>query len=200
MPWGYTLAHFLLLGRIYERLGLDQARGCLYGAAPLKESTREYFISLGVPLLNSYGMTESTGPTTVNPEDLIKLETAGTAMFGTDLMIYKPEENGEGEICFRGRNSFMGYLKNEQANREILDEDGYIHSGDIGRVDEDNYLKITGRVKELIITAGGENVAPVPIEEMLKNVCPVVSNAVLIGDDRKYLTMLITLQTEIDMS
>ena len=93
----------------------------------------------------------------------------------------------------------MGYLKNEKATRETLDAEGYIHSGDLGRVDEDYYLQITGRKKELIITSGGENIAPVPIEDLIKTSCPVVSNAVLIGDERKYLTALITMQTEVKM-
>lgn len=103
----------------------------------------------------------------------------------------------EGEICFRGRNNFIGYLNNEEKTRETLDSDGYIHSGDIGTFD-DGFVRITGRIKEIIITAGGENVAPVPIEDAFKNICPIVSNMMAVGDGRKYLAALITLKVVVD--
>ena len=108
-------------------------------------------------------------------------------------------EDKEGELCFKGRNMFMGYLKNEEETRRAKDVQGYVHSGDIGYIDKEGFLHITGRIKELIITAGGENVAPVPIEEKLKELCPILSNVVLIGDDRKFISALLTLKVDMDI-
>ena len=113
-------------------------------------------------------MSETTGATTINSFDNFRLDTAGTALPGTDLLIYNPDEHGEGEICMRGRNTMMGYLKDEKGTTETIDGVGYVHSGDRGIVDKDGHIKITGRIKELIITAGGENIAPVPIEDCFK--------------------------------
>lgn len=107
-------------------------------------------------------------------------------------MIALPDKDGNGEICYKGRNRFMGYHKNEEATRATIDSDGFLHSGDIGRLDKFGNLNITGRIKELIITAGGENVAPVLIENLLKDNLPFISNAVVIGDARKFLVVLLT--------
>ena len=106
----------------------------------------------------------------------------------------------EGEICFRGRNNFIGYLNNEAKTLETLDSEGYIHSGDIGTFNENGFVRITGRIKELIITGGGENVAPVLIEDSFKNICPIVSNMIVVGDGRKFLTAMLTLKVEMDTS
>ena len=103
-------------------------------------------------------------------------------MDGCDLMISNPDEKGEGEICMRGRNIMMGYLKNEEATSKTIDEQGYCHSGDRGKIGKDGFLSITGRIKELIITAGGENIAPVPIEDSFKIECPPCSNIMVIGE------------------
>ena len=94
----------------------------------------------------------------------------------------------------RGRNIFMGYLKNSEATKSVFDTEGYFHSGDIGNIDKDGWIEITGRIKELIITAGGENVSPIVIEQMIKEICPIISHAVVIGDGHKYLVCLITLR------
>jgi long-chain-fatty-acid--CoA ligase ACSBG len=113
---------------------------------------------------------------------------------GTQIKIFSVDENGVGEICMRGRNVFMGYLHNESETIEVFDNEGYFHSGDLGFIDENGILDITGRIKELIITAGGENISPVKIEINIKEQCPILSNVVLIGDNRKYLTCLVTLK------
>jgi len=110
----YSLANVLILSRIKKALGLDKAKVFFFGAAPLKQSTIEYFASLDIPLYNVYGMSETTGATTIHSSDNFRLDTAGIALPGTDLLIYNPDENGEGEICMRGRNTMMGYLKNDQ--------------------------------------------------------------------------------------
>ena len=114
------------------------------------------------------------------------------------LKIFNPDENGVGEICIRGRNSFIGYLKDEKASQESFDPEGFFHTGDLGKIDSNNFLVITGREKELIITAGGENISPVPIELSVREVLPFVSHAVVIGDGRKYISVLLTLKVEHD--
>jgi long-chain-fatty-acid--CoA ligase ACSBG len=113
-------------------------------------------------------------------------------------MIDNPSPSGEGEVCMRGRNRFMGYLKNPEASASTIDAAGWLHSGDLGTVSSDGFLRITGRIKELIITAGGENVAPVLIEDCIKQQCSAISNVMLVGDRRKFVTALIALKTEPD--
>jgi long-chain-fatty-acid--CoA ligase ACSBG len=110
------------------------------------------------------------------------LKSAGRKVDGTDMIIDKPDKDGNGEICYKGRNRFMGYYKNEKATRETIDDAGYLHSGDIGQLDKRENLSITGRMKELIITAGGENVAPVLIENEIKTELKYLSAAMVIGD------------------
>lgn len=148
----------------------------------MKKASVEYFGSLDMVLFNLYGMSETTGAFTIQTFNKFSFTAAGFAMDGCDLMIANPDENGEGEICMRGRNIMMGYLKNEQATRETIDSQGYVHSGDRGKIDSDGFLHITGRIKELIITAGGENIAPVPVEDNFKLMCPACSNIMMIGE------------------
>lgn len=178
-------------------MGLDQARFLIYGAAPLANEIREYFLSLGFFLINVYGMSENSGPATWqtwDPGYKANIRSAGPKLRGTSVMIYSPDKDGEGEICFRGRNCFSGYFKNEEETLKTIDNKKYTHSGDLGKLDPHGNLLITGRIKELIITAGGENVAPVPIEDLVKKELPFISNAVVIGDKRKYLIVLLTLK------
>lgn len=163
-------------------MGLDQTKVFFFGAAPLKQTSIDYFASIDIPLFNIYGMSETTGAATINSIENFRLDTVGHALAGTDLLIYNPDENGEGEICMRGRNTMMGYLKNEKATMETIDALGFVHSGDRGRLEKDGHLKITGRIKELIITAGGENIAPVPIEDCFKSICKVCSNIMMFGE------------------
>jgi len=135
-----------------------------------------------MPLFNLYGMSETSGGTTMHEHSNFRLDTAGYAVPGTDLKIDNPDENGEGEICMRGRNTMMGYLKNEEATAATIDALGFIHSGDKGKIEKDGHLKITGRIKELIIGAGGENIAPVPIEDRFKEDCTACSNIMVVGE------------------
>lgn len=121
--------------------------------------------------------------------------SCGQPAIGTELKILHDktrDKKGEGEVCFRGRHIMSGYLEEEKKTKEAIDADGWLHSGDVGRVDENGMLYITGRIKELLITSGGENVAPVPIEERLKASLPALSNVVLIGDKRKFFVILCT--------
>lgn len=108
------------------------------------------------------------------------------------------DKDGNGEICMKGRHVFMGYLYNPDATANTIDGEGYLHSGDLGKVDSDGFLKITGRIKELIITAGGENIPPVLLEDGIKAECAAISNAVVLGDKQKYLAALLTLKSEPD--
>lgn len=113
-------------------------------------------------------------------------------MRGTHFKIDNPDDKKIGEICIKGRNIMMGYLKNEKATIEVIDSDGYFHTGDLGSIDKGGYITITGRIKELIITAGGENIGPVIIEDNFNRLCFPVSNIVVIGDKRKFLSALLT--------
>jgi len=130
-----------------------------------------------------YGLSETSGSTTISYLRQFSLNHAGQQMSGAHIKIADQDEKGQGEIRILGRHVMMGYLKNEQATKECIDEYGYFKTGDQGRIDKGGYLKITGRIKELIITAGGENVAPVPIEDNFKEACPACSNIMLIGEN-----------------
>lgn len=149
-------------------------------------------------LFNTYGMSETTGLTTINTHSNFRLDRCGQPLPGVDVKIDNPDENGEGEICMRGRCMMMGYLKNEQATIETIDKDGFIRSGDRGKFDSDGYLQITGRIKELIITAGGENIAPVPIEDSFKALFAACSNIMVVGENQRFMAALITLKVDVD--
>lgn len=114
-PFGYSLANFLILKRIKEGLGLDKAKILAFGAAPMKKSTHEYFLSLDMQLLNFYGMSETSAAETISWKNRLRYNKSGQACPGTHIKIYNPDEKGEGEICFKGRNMFVGYLKNEKS-------------------------------------------------------------------------------------
>lgn len=196
-PFMWDLAKKLVYGNVKKALGLDKCAFNTYGAAPLSLSSRTYFASLNLYLVNSYGMSENAGPTTMyNPFRHVppSLESAGHAIPGTELHIHNPDKDGNGEICMRGRHRFMGYLNDVNATRSTIDSKGYLHSGDVGKIDKYGHLYITGRIKELLITAGGENVAPILIETEIKTAIPEISCAVVVGDNRKFLTVLLTLK------
>lgn len=148
----------------------------------MKEASIKYFGSLDMILFNVYGMSETTGAFTIQTFSKFSFDAAGWAMNGCDLMIANPDENGEGEICMRGRNIMIGYLKNDDATKGTIDSQGFLHSGDRGKILPDGMLKITGRIKELIISAGGENIAPVPVEDNFKLECVACSNIMMVGE------------------
>lgn len=199
LPWGYCLANAVVLRKVKEALGLDRTRVLIAGGAPIAKATLDFFVSINLPLFNTYGMSESSAPTTANHHTKNNLWSVGYALPGTDLRIVDTKNNPlpagtRGEICFRGRNKFLGYYKNPKESRETLDGQGYIHSGDEGYLDKQGFLIITGRFKELIITAGGENIPPVLIEDHLKATTKLISNVLLVGDARKFLVALLTLR------
>lgn len=147
-----------------------------------------------------YGLSETTGSSTLNLMSDFSLYHAGQSIAGCHIKIANPDEEGKGEIRIKGRHVMMGYLKNDQATLDCIDQNGYFATGDQGRIDNGKFLKITGRIKELIITAGGENVAPVPIEDLFKQFCPACSNIMLVGENQRFMAALITFKVDIDMS
>ena len=188
------------MGRIKAKLGLDQCFIWFNGAAPLKKSSMEYFASLDMPIFNIYGLSECTGPTTVCLPLDFSLYHASRPLKGCRVILADKDHHGEGEIRIKGRHIMMGYKDNEQATREAIDDEGFLCTGDLGTLDPDGgWLRITGRIKELIITAGGENVAPNPIEENFKTICPACSNIVLLGEGQRFVSALITLKVDMDM-
>jgi long-chain-fatty-acid--CoA ligase ACSBG len=183
-----------VLKSIQKELGLENIEQLFFGAAPLNKPTRDFFAKLNMPVAGVYGLSETSGSATFQEFPQAKLNTVGYPLPGTQIRIYNPNEHGIGEVCFRGRNVMMGYLKNDKATWDVFDGEGFFHTGDMGHLDSDNYLELTGRMKEILITSGGENVPPQPIETLLKDVCPIISHAIVIGDERKYLSVLLTLK------
>ncbi|XP_068576803.1 long-chain-fatty-acid--CoA ligase ACSBG2-like isoform X2 [Cebidichthys violaceus] len=200
VPWGFMLANNLVFKKVRDSLGLDRCKLCFTGAAPITKDTMEYFMSLNIPLLELYGMSESSGPHTISTDTHYHLTSCGKVMPGCKTKLDNPDEDGSGEICMWGRHVFMGYLDMPEKTEEALDQDGWLRSGDLGRHDQNDFLYITGRIKELIITAGGENIPPVLIEDSVKAEVPIISNAMLIGDKLKFLSMLLTLKCVVDDS
>jgi len=195
-PVGWWLANTLVFNRVKLALGLDRCIFALTGAAPIAKTTLDYFSSLNLPLHEVYGMSESTGAISINTIECTRTGTVGRSIKGIEVKLDNPDAEGNGEIIFRGRNQFSGYLKNDKETSETIDANGFVHTGDVGKFDKDGYLSITGRIKELIITAGGENIPPVLIEDELKKQLSIISNAMLIGDKRKFLSCLVTLKME----
>jgi long-chain acyl-CoA synthetase len=180
----------LVYSKVKAALGLDEARLCASGAAPVSRELLEFFAGLDLPIYEVYGQSEDNGPTSFNVPGRTRFGSVGPPFPGVEIKT----GGDDGEILVRGRNVFAGYYKDEDATAEAL-HDGWLHSGDLGEFDDDGFLTITGRKKDLIITAGGKNVAPKLIEGGLKN-HPLVSEAVVVGDRRKYLTCLVTLDAE----
>lgn len=143
-------------------------------------------------MTEAYGMSECSGPHCVGVESQFRMSSVGKVIPGAETKLGNPDEDGNGEVLMGGRHVGMGYLQQPQKTIDAIDNEGWLHSEDIGKVDKDGFLFITGRIKELLITAGGENVAPVPIEDNVKAALPIVSQAVVIGDRLKFLSVLLT--------
>jgi long-chain acyl-CoA synthetase len=171
-------------------LGLGECRAMVSGAAPINPDVLRFFHAIGLPIAEVYGQTEDCGPTSINRVDRIKIGTVGRALQGVEIKIAP-----DGEILVRGGNVGPGYYKDPLATKELLDDEGFMHSGDIGELDDEGFLRITDRKKDLIITSSGKNVAPQVIENMLKY-SPWISQAVVIGDKRPFLVALLTLDQE----
>ncbi|HXZ99065.1 MAG TPA: long-chain fatty acid--CoA ligase [Candidatus Binatia bacterium] len=184
------LADRLVLKTIRRETGLDQARYIVSGAAPIGVDTLRFFQGLGLPITEGYGQTENSAIATMNRPGDIRVGTVGPACPDTEIRL-----DEDGEILVRGPTVFIGYLKDAPATGEALDEGGWLHTGDIGQLDDRGFLRITDRKKDLIITAGGKNIAPGPIEIRLA-AHPLVSHAVCIGDRRPFVSALLALDPE----
>lgn len=185
----HKLADRLVFSQVKKALGLSDARYCLSGAAPIAAEIIEFFNNLNIPLMEIYGQSEDCGPTTVSRPGANRIGKVGQAWPGIRVKLAE-----DGEILVKGPNVFMGYYNNPSATASDL-VDGWLYTGDLGEFDEDGYLSIIGRKKEIIITSGGLNIAPKNIEAALMNLS-LVSQAVCIGDKRRYITALITLKYE----
>jgi long-chain-fatty-acid--CoA ligase ACSBG len=210
-PWGYSLAKFLVYDRVRDALGLDACRFLVSAAAPMAPETLAYFASLNMPVHEVYGMSETTGPSTACLPGARKTGTCGRPLPGMELGVFPLRDTllathgamqlppgVEGEVCMRGRHIMVGYKDDETNSAASIDELGWLHSGDLGIIDTDGFLRITGRAKELIKTAGGENVPPLMIENVIKEELKAVSHAVVIGDRRRFLMVLLGLRTTTD--
>jgi long-chain acyl-CoA synthetase len=184
----YKLAHKLVLHKIQDALG-GQADFAISGGAPLGDRLGHFFRGVGLTVLEGYGLTETTAPLTVSLPAKAKIGTVGPPLPGTSLRI-----DSDGEILAQGVGVFRAYRGNEAATNESV-VDGWFHTGDIGELDDEGYLKITGRKKELIVTAGGKNVVPSQLEDKLRS-HPLISQCVVVGDQRPFVAALVTLDTE----
>src|SRR5437868_4138501 len=164
-------------------------RQCVTGAAPIAKEILEFFYACGVPIMEGYGMTETSTAAVCNTPEEFRFGSVGKPFRGVEVKIAD-----DGEILLRGENIFKGYYKNDDATREAL-VDGWLHTGDLGRTDEDGFLYITGRKKDIIITAGGKNITPANLENDVKQ-SRWVSQCVVVGDRRPYLVALVTLDPE----
>ncbi|GIH66758.1 AMP-dependent synthetase/ligase [Microbispora siamensis] len=187
------LAHRLSDRLVYRRLRAalgGRVRYAISGGAPLGTRLCHFFRGIGVTVLEGYGLTETSAAATVNLPHAMKIGTVGPPLPGVEIRIA-----GDGEILIKGPILFQGYWRNEQATRESRTADGWLRTGDVGALDEDGFLTISGRKKEIIVTAGGKNLAPEPLEDRLRT-HPLISQAVVVGDRRPYTAALITLDTE----
>ncbi|MDR5697358.1 MAG: AMP-binding protein [Armatimonadota bacterium] len=184
-----AVAAATILNPLRHRLGLDRARFAVSGAAPIAPEVLAYYHAIGVPIREVYGQTEGSGPTTIHQGDRIKLGTVGQPIPGVEVRIAP-----DGEILVRGPNVFRGYFKDPEATAQAL-RDGWLHSGDIGEMDAEGFLRITDRKKDLIVNAYGKNIAPAYIENKLK-FSPYIGDAVVIGDRRPYLVALIVIDED----
>ena len=184
----FRLADRLVLRNIKIWLGIDRTRILGTGAAPVSPELIRWYLALGLEMREIYGQTECCGLATVMPARK-KLGSVGCALPGTEVRL-----SDQGEILVRGPHVFKGYLNNPQKTAETV-IDGWLHTGDVGRIDDEGYVQITDRLKDIIITAGGKNVTPSEIENQLK-FSPYISDAVVVGDRRKYLTCLVMIDHE----
>ncbi|RJR17933.1 MAG: long-chain fatty acid--CoA ligase [Desulfobacteraceae bacterium] len=185
----YKLAYLSVFRKLKERLGFDRLRVAYSGAAPISPDVLLFFQSIGVNLIEGYGQTEGTGVTCVSRIGKVKLGTVGPPLTGTDVKIAD-----DGEILVKAPSVFKGYYKNPEATEETL-KDGWLCSGDVGELDNDGYLKITDRKKDIIVTAGGKNITPQYIENKLK-FSPYINDAIVIGDKRKFISALIAIDED----
>ncbi|MQA32417.1 AMP-dependent synthetase/ligase [Modestobacter roseus] len=185
----HALFDRLVYGKLRAALG-GHCAGAVSGGAPLGERLGHFFRGLGVTIYEGYGLTETTAAAAVNHDAAIRIGTVGRPLPGVDAAIAE-----DGEVLLRGGIVMRGYWRNEQATREAIDADGWFHTGDLGELDEQGFLRITGRKKEILVTAGGKNVAPAVLEDRLR-AHKLVSQCIVVGDQRPFIAALVTLDAE----
>lgn len=194
------------MGKVKAALGLDAAVFMGTGAAPIRKETLEYFSSLDLVVCELFGMSECSGPHTVSTPKFFRFGCCGAALPGCYSKIEHVkgrDKEGEGELLYKGRHVMMGYMYDEANTKKTIEKDGWLYTGDVVAIKRyaqgaPEYLSITGRVKELIITAGGENIAPVPIEDQIRANCAGIGNVMMIGDKQKYCSILVALKVKED--
>ncbi|MBO9513824.1 MAG: long-chain fatty acid--CoA ligase [Variovorax sp.] len=187
----FRVARWLALDNVRKMIGIHRARYLVTGAAPISPELVRWYLALGVPMLEVWGMTESCGAATGVPPTRIKPGAIGPAAEYNEVRI----DDATGEILVRGPNVFMGYLNLPEKTAETIDAHGWLHTGDVGTMDQDGYFRITDRMKDIIITAGGKNVTPSELENELK-FSPYITDAVVIGDAKPYLTVIVMIDQE----
>ena len=160
------------------------------GGAPLGERLGHFYRGVGLTVLEGYGLTETTAAVTVNTPDALKIGTVGRPLPGTAVRVAD-----DGELLVRGGQVFGGYWNDPEATAAVLEADGWFHTGDVGEIDDEGFVKVTGRKKEILVTAGGKNVAPAPLEDRLRS-HPLVSQALVVGDGQPFISALVTIDTE----
>lgn len=185
----YFVTDKLLLRRLKRLIGMHRTRFAISGGAPIESRLLKWFFALGLDMRETYGLTESTGVVSIPPPDRRKVGTVGKALPGSEIRIA-----ADGEILVRGPQVFLGYFGKDQETAEVL-KDGWLSTGDLGELDEEGFLTVTGRKKDIIITAAGKNISPTEIENQLR-FSPYIADAMVIGDGRQYLTCLITINFE----
>ena len=186
------IAQLIAFRALRKKLGLKNIDSAISGAAPIAPEILRFFMSMGVPIYEGYGMTENSAIATGNRPEKVKLGTVGTPQPNVELKLAE-----DGEILVRHGGVFKGYFKNDEATKEVLDKDGWLYTGDIG-VFEDNYLKITDRKKDILVTPGGDNISPIKIENELVN-SELIDQAIVYGDNKPYLVALLILNNEINI-
>jgi long-chain acyl-CoA synthetase len=179
----------LVYGRLRGALG-GRCRYAVSGGAPLGDRLGHFYRGIGLTVLEGYGLTETTAAVTVNRPDALKIGTVGQPLPGTEVRVAE-----DGELLFRGGQVFAGYWGNEAAAAAVLGRDGWFHTGDVGEIDEEGFVRITGRMKEILVTAGGKNVAPSLLEDRVR-AHALVSQCLVVGDGQPFIAALITLDPE----
>ena len=188
--FGIKISDALVGNKLKKKLGLDRCRMLVTGAAPTRPEVMKFFGSFGMLIREVYGLTENLCMGVLNDYDESVIGSCGKAFVGTEIKIAADEE-----ILFRAPWTFAGYFKNEEETRKVLDDDGWFHTGDLGKLDSEERLSIIGRKKELLKTSGGKYIAPVPIEDSIKSL-GIIQDVMIIGDGRKYCAVLISLDEE----
>jgi long-chain acyl-CoA synthetase len=181
----------LVFSKIRHKIGLDRCRIAVSGAAPISREVLDFFFGIGLPIYEGYGMTECSAPSNINMEGHLKVGTVGPALPGVEVHLAE-----DGEVLIRGGNVAAGYYKDEEKTAETFDAEGWLHTGDLGEIDRDGFLRIIDRKKELIITAGGKNISPANLEGLLKR-HPLVGQACVVGDRRPFVSALVVLDGDV---